>query len=263
MNVGLLGAGRIATAFAEGWSRAGLEASRRPAVWLYDVVEARARELAGRTGAQVAGSPGELARAVDLVVVAVEPAAVPAALDSIAPDLGDTPLVSLAAFVSLEALRAPLSPLARVGRVMPNVAAAVGRAVLLFVAGTLADAQPAVRAVLEPLGRLVPIEEEVFDLYTAVSGCGPGFIAYFAEALEGAAVAAGVPAATARLRVAEAAAGIGLVIGGRGDPAAVRHTIVTPGGMTGAGVRVLEEGGLRDLLAGAVSAAVTRAKEQP
>jgi pyrroline-5-carboxylate reductase len=240
MKVGLLGAGRIATAFAEGWSRPGLDPADRPEIWLFDV-----------------------ARAVDLVVLAVEPTAAPVALGSVAPDLGDTPLISLAAFVDVATLREPLSPLARVGRVMPNVAAAVGRAVLLFVSGTLGDAASSVRRVIEPLGTVVPVDEEDFDLYTAVSGCGPGFFAYFAEALERAAVAAGVSAATARLLVAESAAGIGLVIGERGGAGAVRQTIVTPGGMTGAGIGVLEEGGLQDLVAGAVSAAVARAKERP
>jgi len=263
MKVGLLGAGRIATAFAEGWSRPGLAASVRPQLWFFDIAQDRARELAGRTGGCAADSPGELARAVDLIVLAVEPTAVPDALAAAAPDIGDTPLVSLAAFVGLAALRAPLSPLARVGRVMPNVAAAQGRAVLLLVSGTLGDAEPDVRAAIEPLGTVVPIAEDVFDLYTAVSGCGPGFIAYFAEALERAAVAAGVPAATARLLVAESAAGIGLVIGARGDAGAVCETIVTPGGMTGAGIEVLREGGLEALVAGAVAAAAARAKERP
>jgi pyrroline-5-carboxylate reductase len=262
MKVGLLGAGRIATAFAEGWTRPALDVSRRPALWLFDVVVDRARELAGRTGGRVADSPGELVRTVDIVMMAVEPSAVPGVLDAIAADLGETPLVSLAAFVRLERLRAPLSPTARVGRVMPNVAAAQGRAVLLFVSGTLGDAQADVRAVIEPLGTVVPIMEDVFDLHTAVSGCGPGFMAYFAEALERAAVAAGVPADTARLLVAESAAGIGLVIGARGDAGAVRETIVTPGGMTGAGIGVLADGGLEVLVAEAVSAAAARAKEQ-
>ncbi|HJW74626.1 MAG TPA: pyrroline-5-carboxylate reductase dimerization domain-containing protein, partial [Thermoleophilia bacterium] len=93
--------------------------------------------------------------------------------------------------------------------------------------------------------------------------CGPGFIAYFTEALERAAVAAGVPAETARLLVAESVAGIGLVIGARGDAGAVLETIVTPGGMTGVGIRVLAEGGLEALVTDAVSAAAARAKEQP
>jgi pyrroline-5-carboxylate reductase len=263
MKVGLLGAGRIATAFAEGWNRPGLPVSQRPELWFFDIARERARELAERTGGHAADSSGELARAVDLIVLAVEPRAVSDALTAAAPDVDDTPLVSLAAFVSLDTLRASLPPYARVGRVMPNVAAAQGRAVLLFVAGTLGEAEPDVRTAIEPLGRVVPITEDVFDLYTAVSGCGPGFIAYFAEALERAAIAAGVPAATARLLVAESAAGIGLVIGARGDAGAVRETIVTPGGMTGTGVEVLREGGLEALVADAVSAAAARAKERP
>ena len=41
----------------------------------------------------------------------------------------------------LEDLRAGLAPGARVGRLMPNVAAAIGRGVFLLVAGTLTAAQ--------------------------------------------------------------------------------------------------------------------------
>jgi len=107
---------------------------------------------------------------------------------------------------------------------------------------------------------VVDVPEALFDVATAVAGCGPGFTALFVEALAQAGASAGLDAGLATELAAATVAGAAELAARDGDPAALRASVATPGGMTAAGVEALEGGGLRRLLEAAVEAAVERAK---
>jgi pyrroline-5-carboxylate reductase len=197
----------------------------------------------------------------DIVVLAVRPPEVRAALASVGEELRKRPLVSLAAGVSLTDLQAALPDGARVGRVMPNVAAAVGAGVFLVVEGSLGQSLRHVRTLFSDIGAVVEISEADFDAATALSGCGPGFVALFMEALEGAGVAAGLEPAVARALTTGAFAGAAELVRSGRAPADVRAAICSPGGMTAAGIDSLEQSGVHAAIAAAVDAAVRRAQE--
>jgi pyrroline-5-carboxylate reductase len=197
----------------------------------------------------------------DIVVLAVRPPEVRAALASVGEELRKRPLVSLAAGVSLTDLQAALPDGARVGRVMPNVAAAVGAGVFLVVEGSLGQSLRHVRTLFSDIGAVVEISEADFDAATALSGCGPGFVALFMEALEGAGVAAGLEPAVARALTIGAFAGAAELVRSGRAPADVRAAICSPGGMTAAGIDSLEQSGVHAAIAAAVDAAVRRAQE--
>ncbi len=264
MRAGLLGAGHIARALAEGWRRASAAPGTGPDLFVYDPVGERAAALAAAFEARVCASAADLAAAADVIVLAMRPADVAGALATLAPALGETAVVSVAAAVPLATLVAGLPPGACVARVMPNVAAAVGQGVFLLVPGTLSERQAAEVAGLFALaGMVVEVTEEQFDAATAVAGCGPGFAALFVEALAEAGAASGLDAALARRLAVAGVAGAAALVARDGDPVALRTAIATPGGMTAAGVDVLEARDLRGALSAAVAAAVTRAKGTP
>jgi len=261
--VGLLGAGHIARALAEGWRRPELETVRQPELLSYDVDPSALAAFAGDFGVLASGSPAELVAGSELVVLAVRPPDVPALLAGVGPALGRRPLVSLAAFVTLDDLRGLLPDGAQVCRVMPNVAAAVGQGVFLFAAGTLqADAGRSVEGLFALAGDVVPLAETQFDAATAVAGCGPGFTALFVEALAQAGVGAGLETGLATRLAADAVAGSAALAARDGDPAGLRRAVATPGGMTAAGVEVLEQKGMREMMSAAVNAAVERASRR-
>jgi pyrroline-5-carboxylate reductase len=262
MNVGLLGAGHIARALAEGWRRAPAGRGPGPVLHVYDPQASSSAALAADFDARACASPAELVAACDVVILAMRPPDVAAALAEVAPALQRRGLVSLAAAVPLDDLRAGLAPGAAVARVMPNVAAAIGRGVFLFVVGTLSAEQvAAVRALFELAGTVVEVPESLFDAATAVAGCGPGFTALFIEALAEAGVAHGLDETMARALAIAAVAGSADLVAREGDPVAVRTAIATPGGMTAEGVDVLEARGTRAALTAAVAAAIARARQ--
>jgi pyrroline-5-carboxylate reductase len=191
----------------------------------------------------------------------MRPPDVASALAEVASVLEGRPLLSLAAAVPLDDLRAGLLPGARVARVMPNVAAAIGCGVFLLSAGTLTASQAdEVRNLFSLAGTVVDVPEGLFDPATAVAGCGPGFAALFIEALAEAGVEAGLDETMARELAVAGVAGAAALVARDGDPVGVREAIATPGGMTAEGIDVLESRGMRAALAAAVAAAVERAR---
>lgn len=259
MNVGFVGAGHIARALGAGWSREGL--ADAPALTYFDVAPAQATRAAETTGGSVASSLAELVQRSDVVVVAVRPQHVLGVLAEIAPLLGQRPLVSVAAGVSLREVRAALPAGARAARVMPNVAAVLGLGVFLFVPGTLGDAERAVEQLFALAGDVVALDEGLFDPATAVAGCMPGMLAALVRDFARAGERGGLDADVAAKLAVAGVHGAAALIAREGDPEAVITAAATPGGMTAAAIAKLEERGLADAIALAVDAAAARAKE--
>ena len=259
MRVGFIGAGHIARALGQGWSRPGL--ADAPSLAYFDVSADASAQAAGQTGASVAASLAELVEESDVVVVAVRPQHVAAVLAETAPLLGARTLVSVAAGVPLEELRAALPARARVARVMPNVAASLGLGVFLFVPGTLGDLKPVTEDLFALAGDVVVLDEVHFDSATAVAGCMPGMLAMLVRDFARAAQRRGLDEDVARRLAIGGVHGAAAVIAREGDPDAVITSAATPGGMTAAAITAFEERDIAEAVALAIHAAAERAKE--
>jgi pyrroline-5-carboxylate reductase len=259
VRVGFIGAGHIARALGQGWSRP--ELAGAPALAYLDVMPDQAERTAEAARADVASSLSDLVSRSDLIIVAVRPQHVVEVLTEVAPLLGDRPLVSVAAGVSLEELRAALPAEAHVARVMPNVAAALGLGVFLFVPGTLGEHEPAVEELFALAGEVVVLEEKDFDSATAIAGCMPGMLATLVRDFGRAGETRGLDADVARRLAIAGVHGSAAIIAREGDPEAVITSAATPGGMTAAGVAKLEERGVAAAITLAVQAAAEQAKE--
>ena len=259
MNVGLIGAGHIARALAEGWSRPDVPGP--PSLSFFDVDAAKARELAAASGGRDAATAAELVAGAELVIVAVRPQHIEGVLRDIGAALGERPVVSVAAGVTLTRLQAALPTGARVARAMPNVAAALGLGLFLFVPGTLGPGFNEVEDLFALAGDVVEVDEGLFDAATAVAGCMPGIIAYLVEAFATAGVAYGLAEDTAVQLAISGVHGAAAIVAREGDPAAVLAAAATPGGMTAAAVEKFAERELALTVKMAVAAASARAKE--
>ena len=259
MRVGFIGAGHIARALGQGWSRPGL--ADPPELTYLDVSADAAEKAAGETGAAVAADVAGLIAMSDIIVVAVRPQHVAAVLAEAAPLLGARALVSVAAGVTLEELRAALPGDAHVARVMPNVAASLGLGVFLFVPGTLGALERATEDLFALAGDVVVLDELHFDSATAVAGCMPGMLAMLVRDFARAAERRGMDEDVARRLAIGGVAGAAAVIAREGDPDAVIASAATPGGMTAAAITAFEERDIAEAVALAVHAAAERAKE--
>jgi pyrroline-5-carboxylate reductase len=223
----------------------------------------RRGHIRGALGVRVTEENAEVVRSSDLVVIAVKPTHVEAALGNLAREAG--PLyVSIVAGRTLSGLRRLLGPGARVVRSMPNTPALVGAGITALATdpATLEEDLARAEAVLSAVGRVVRVPEKQLDAVTGLSGSGPAYAYLFIEALTEAGIGEGLPGEVARMLAAETVLGAARLLQESGEhPAVLRERVTSPGGTTSAGLAALEAGGFRAALGAAVRAATARSRE--
>ena len=109
---------------------------------------------------------------------------------------------------------------------------------------------------------MVRLPESSLDAVTGLSGSGPAYVFLVAEALVEAGVLAGLPRDVSETLAYQTLLGSAQMLVETGDdPARLRANVTSPGGTTAAGLRVLEQAGLRAAFLDAVQAATERARE--
>jgi pyrroline-5-carboxylate reductase len=246
MRLGFIGAGNMATALARGL---------REPVLVHDLDRSRAQALATETGGEALDSNAAVAEAADAVVLCHKP-----------PQLGDVAaeiagsaraVVSILGGVPLDAVEAAY-PDRPVYRLMPSIPVEIGEGVVIYAPGTRAGDGPEaeLRELLDRLGTVVELPDELIDAATAVMSCGPAFLALVVEALVDAGVKQGLPSDQAGRMAVETMAGTATVLRASGDDArGLRTRVTSPGGMTERGLAELEAGGIRAAFDAAVAAA--------
>ncbi len=260
--IGFLGAGKMATALAKGFLRAGVVAPGR--IWASDVDRQARRAFASRLGARVSSNNADVARAADVVILAVKPDRVTAALTEAEPAITTRHVViSIAAGVPLCVIEKELCPGARVVRLMPNTPALVGASSSAFALGfgaLPADAE-LTRRLFSAVGEVFEVKETMLDAVTGLSGSGPAYACLMIEALADGGVAAGLPREMATRLAAQTLLGTArMVLESNMHPAALKDMVASPGGTTIEGLHQLEKAGVRGALISAVRVAADKAR---
>jgi len=226
---------------------------------------ARLHELGARYGVRPSVDKlADIARA-ELIVLAVKPYNVTAALQEVGPALSAGQLlVSVAAGVSTTTLEARLPAGMAVVRAMPNTSSFVQESATAICAGRHADADALDRArrLFAAIGTVAVVDEGAMDAVTGLSGSGPAYIYYVTEALLAAGIAVGLSAETSRELLLQTLQGAVQMLRETGaEPEALRRQVTSPNGTTMAGIAALDERGVRDAFRLAVERATARARE--
>ena len=246
----ILGCGNMGGAMLAGWLAAGFDPAR------FTVVD----PLLAATPVGV-----RLLRAVPdeqfaTVLLGVKPQALDEAAAALAPAMtAQTLVLSILAGVELASLAARLPPCAGLVRVMPNLAAAIGKSPIgLYAEGLDAAGRAQVGQLLAPLGAAEWLaHESQLDAVTALAGSGPAFVYRFIEALGAGGAELGLdPAQAQRLALAMVEGAALLAAGSDADPAELARRVTSPGGTTAAGLAVLDaDAALARLVAATLRAA--------
>ena len=175
----------------------------------------------------------------------------------------DAVLVSIVAGLTIDSIR-EFFPEQKIIRVMPNTPLSVGEGMSAYAlsSNTCADDAEAVRVILSSCGQAVEVKEYMLDAVTGLSGSGPAYGFLMIDALSDGGVAAGLPRATATLLAAQTLYGAAkMVLESGKHPDVLRDQVTSPAGTTIAGVRVMEQQGVRGALIDAVLAAAERSAE--
>jgi pyrroline-5-carboxylate reductase len=261
MTVAIIGAGKMGEAILAGLLRAGRAAG--------DIVATekdpdRAAALGERYGIRMTSNTEAVAGA-DVVVLAVKPQDLGAVVEELAPAIRPLALtVSIAAGVTARFLEQRLPAGSPVVRVMPNTPALVGEGMSAIAPGSAATVEhlAATEELLRPLGPVRRVTESQLDAVTAVSGSGPAYVFYLAEAMIAAGIEFGLDEELAGALTVQTIVGAGALLRETGTaPAELRAMVTSKGGTTAAAVAVFDERDVKGALLAGLAACRDRSLE--
>ena len=262
MQITFIGGGNMAAALAGGLAARGFNPADIKVVEL--LPEARER-LKSTLGVTAVASPAEAAPFGDLVVLAVKPQQMREACAALAPQLGDTPVLSIAAGVRTDAMSRWLGGKARLLRCMPNTPALIGMGIAALYAGpgVTQAGRDVAQTVLEAVGKVVWVDDEAqLDPVTAVSGSGPAYVFYFIEALQEASRALGLSDEVGRQLAIETFRGAAELAARSPETAAtLRERVTSKGGTTEAALASMARDDVKAEIVRALQAASARGRE--
>jgi pyrroline-5-carboxylate reductase len=263
-HIGFIGGGNMASSLIGGLISNGYPNNK---ITVSDLDTEKLQQLNTQFGVHTELDSVILAHKVDIIVLAVKPQHMQAVAQLISSSTQENrPLiVSIAAGIREVSLENWLGGNLPIVRCMPNTPALVKTgATGLHANSHVSDEQRNItESVLRAVGLTVWVEnEQELDTVTALSGSGPAYFFLVMEALEKAAVDAGLDQKTAQLLTQETALGAAkMALESSESAATLRHHVTSPGGTTEAALGVLEEQGLRGIFHEAVFAAKKRSEE--
>lgn len=261
----VLGGGVMGGTLAAGF----LRTEPVPVVTVVEKRAERAAELRAQLGVTVVdpddGAATAAITAADVVVFVVKPQDLPAMLADVGPLLRPGSVaISIAAGISTATIEATVPSGVGVVRAMPNTPARIDLGVTGVSAGSACP--PAAMALAESLlasvGMVVEVPEALQDAVTALSGSGPAYVFYLAEAMTAAGVELGLDEATATRMANGTILGAASLLAAAGEPAAeLRRQVTSPGGTTAAAIATFDRLAVGDGVRAGVAAARDRSRE--
>ncbi|MDT0165366.1 pyrroline-5-carboxylate reductase [Actinotalea sp. AC32] len=260
-SVALLGGGVMGEAILAAVLRAGVPAD---GVAVCERRVERADELRDRYGVRATEDLTAAVRDAEVVVVALKPGDVRAALTEVADHLAPGAVVlSVAAGLTTAFYERLLPEGTPVLRVMPNTPALVGAGASAVAPGRSATPEHVATgtALLAATGLVVPAAEKDMDAVTAISGSGPAYVFALVDALAEAGVVLGLTRDRAlELATATFRGAVALLDETGEHPVVLRERVTSPGGTTAAGLRQLDAHAVRAAVVAAAEAARDRSR---
>ena len=268
MRIGCVGCGNMGGAILAGLARSGGHSQGQTDAYAlcgYNRTASRMRPLE-EAGVQVMTSPLAVAENADIIILAVKPYQMREVVGQLRPALdANKVLVSVAAGITSNSLAQWAENACPVVRCMPNTPALVGMGVFALCLEDPKLSQNCKQSLLQvfgTLGQCVELAEEKFTAFSALIGAGPAYVFAMMQGLVQAGVTLGFTHAQSRQMVTALFAGSARMAEQDASPLGqLRDNVCSPGGLTIAGVNVLDRAGLVGLLVDAVLAADARGAE--
>ncbi len=263
INIAFIGAGNLTRAIVGGLIIDKFDSQR---LWVSNPSQTKLDFFSNQFGIHTTLDNCQAVKQADVVILAAKALRIPGICEEIKNSLSHHPLIiSVAVGTTNLLLDKWLGSQYSIVRAIPNTPAVVGAgATGLYACSRVSEDQKNMaEAIFRSVGMSVWVEEEnQLDWVCAVSGCGPGYMFLIMESIEEAVAKIGLVRKDWRLLIAQTMLGAArLALESDQSLAELRQHVASPKGTTEQAIRVLEEGKLRQLLAGAIEAAVHRAKE--
>ena len=230
----LIGAGNMGGAMLAGWLASGMDPQ------CFTVADPFLK--AAPAGVRLLREP-PAGETFGVVLLAFKPQQIAEAVPSVAPLVGPgTLLLSILAGVDLDTLASRFPSAGGIVRLMPNLAAALGKSPIGMVGRVGAEGRALTEQMMAPLGRAEGLSgEDQMDLVTALGGSGPAFVYRMIETLAAGAAELGLPRDQAdRLALAMVEGAAALAAASPCSAGELAERVASPGGTTRAGLDVLD-----------------------
>ncbi len=265
MKITFIGGGNMATALIGGLRKQGFSAAGMQVV---EPVEELRERLTDSFGVRCTPAIDAAALNCEVLVLAVKPQLMKAALAPAAGKLHGQLVISIAAGLQLKDIGRWLGgddSYHNLVRAMPNTPALIGAGITGLFADPAVDHEghETAEKILRAVGRVLWVADEaLMDVVTAVSGSGPAYVFYFIEAMQNAGAGLGLPGETARLLAIETFLGAARLAESSDDTIAeLRARVTSKGGTTAAALEVFNTAGVDASIAAGVEAAAARGRE--
>jgi pyrroline-5-carboxylate reductase len=260
-KIAFIGGGNMATALMDGLLAAGAAPNHFLVIEPLDAIRAK---HASRGVLTHSLAHTDLSR-YGLWVLATKPQALQKACEAIVGFLSpDTVIISIAAGVPIHTLSGWLGGHTKIVRTMPNTPAKVGLGItgLFATPSCSADEKAAADAVFAAAGQRIWLPTEaMLDPITAISGSGPGYVFYFMEAMERAAIELGFAPEQARALAVDTFRGAAQLAAQEDTSLAVlRERVTSKGGTTHAALSYMQAAGVSQSIVTALHQANLRAR---
>ncbi len=260
IRLGVVGVGNMGASILEGVLAKRLTTPSR--IWVYDVVEPRAKAFARRHGTGLAVSAAELLKKTDVILLAMKPQ------DFVLFAEGNRSffkpgqiVISILAGATTEKIAKALGKNVTVVRAMPNLGAKVSQS-MTAICGKNKAALSFASTLFSGCGEVVTLPEAKLDLVTAVSGSGPAYFFHLMELLADFGVRQGLSSKVAGVLAVQTGLGAALLAKSSKESCGeLRQRVTSKKGTTEAALKTLERKKFGAIFQSALKAAADRSRE--
>lgn len=264
-KLAFIGAGNMTRSLISGLIQSGYPAD---AIMATNPSPGKLEQLAADFGIHTSQDNTRATAWAEAVVLAVKPQMMAEMLDTLQEQnasLDGKLLISIAAGINISRLE-HLTGLQRIIRTMPNTPSLLGLGMTgLYARSHIEQAdRDYAEQMMQAVGKTLWVaEEDGINQIIAAAGSAPAYFFLFMEAMAAQACQSGFSEQEARLLVEQTALGAANMVAANPDRSLgeLRAQVTSKGGTTAEAIRHFQEHGLEQLVAQAMSAAVTRARE--
>jgi len=261
-KIGFIGTGEMGGALIKGILRRKLVSPEN--LWACDKFPEKLTWLV-KKGVNISIRIEPIVRNTNVIFIAVKPQDISEVLEDLKGKIQASQLlVSLAAGITTSFIIKKLGKKIPVIRIMPNTPALLGEGITAIspVEKVNREQKELVREILETVGEVIEVPESHQNAVTGLSGSGPAYIYSVIRGLIQGGIRAGLSSKLAsKLAIQTALGAARMAKESKSSLEELRQAVVSPGGTTVEGLKILQKGRLEDCLAEAVVKATQRAKE--
>lgn len=261
MNIGIIGAGNMASALAGGLIAS--EVIRADQLSVSDKNPANLVKW-NTMGVFTSEDNLEIIKHSEVIIFAVKPSILPNVLHEAKVFAEGRIFISIAAGVTIQTIESILGEDAKIIRAMPNTPAKV-RCGMTVISPNKNITEPELKnaeKILEGVGEVVILEEKYINAATSLHGSSPAYVYMLIDAMADSGVKYGIPKEIALKLSSKAVEGAAKMVLETGEhPQSLKDAVCSPGGTTIAAVCELERMGFGTSVSQAIDACIKRADE--